>query len=606
MYPPSATSRFTCLCLFVLLFIGFFSCTNEQNTKRQFVLADSLMLIRPDSALKILEEMKNPEQLSEEEKVNYYLLLIEARDKNYIKHTSDSLINYVFQVYENRKDDGIKAKILFYKGRVYHDLQKFEEAALYYKKAETIAKQTSSYRLLALVYSELGSLNLWQDLYDNAFEYYEKSYNAMLQASDTASVVYLLRDMGRVRLLQSRYDAALPFYKKASEVADRYHKTKAQSEILYETAILYDQQHKTDSMVYYMRKSVTYNPDIVSTDEVSLGIADVYRKAGMIDSALVYLTKCLQSENMYSKAGAYKYLSEINESQHNPTKALEYHKIYTNLKDTIASRTSAEALTEVLVKYDNEKLENEKTEILLEKTRTMRNLYLVLLVSMLLGATTLTAFYLYGRQKERQLRVLRQRTNDYKKQIEANQSQIKANERWVAEKEKLIKDTNLKLEEKEVQLYKLKQKEDETFRLKIENLNLKQIRMDLNKEIDSLTKRKEKIAVINAGIESQYTLIERLRMWKSDDPILTETEQNQLPDLMDKMCDNFTSKLQNQYPTLKSHDILICCLIKLRISNENIASLTSCKYESVLTKRSRIKQRMQEKEVNLETILNRI
>ena len=55
----------------------------------------------------------------------------------------------------------------------------------------------------------------------------------------------------------------------------------------------------------------------------------------------------------------------------------------------------------------------------------------------------------------------------YLKQIEANQIQIKENEKWVAEKEKLIRDTNLKLEEKEVQLYKLKQKEDETSRLKI-------------------------------------------------------------------------------------------------------------------------------------------
>ncbi|HML72691.1 MAG TPA: hypothetical protein PKA78_15135 [Macellibacteroides fermentans] len=48
------------------------------------------------------------------------------------------------------------------------------------------------------------------------------------------------------------------------------------------------------------------------------------------------------------------------------------------------------------------------------------------------------------------------------------------------------------------------------------------------------------------------------------------------------------------------------CLIKLRISNEYIASLTCCKYESVLTKRFRIKQRMNEKEENLESIINHI
>ena len=69
---------------------------------------------------------------------------------------------------------------------------------------------------------------------------------------------------------------------------------------------------------------------------------------------------------------------------------------------------------------------------------------------------------------------------------------------------------------------------------------------------------------------------------------------------------SFATKLRIRYPALKSHDILICCLIKLRISNEYIASLTCCKYESVLTKRFRIKQRMNEKEENLESIINHI
>ncbi len=130
-------------------------------------------------------------------------------------------------------------------------------------------------------------------------------------------------------------------------------------------------------------------------------------------------------------------------------------------------------------------------------------------------------------------------------------------------------------------------------KLRIKNLN--GYVKELNREIDLLAKRKEKITVINAGIESQYSLIDRLRSWKPGDSIMSETEQNQLPDLMDKECNDFATKLRIRYPALKSHDILICCLIKLRISNEYIASLTCCKYESVLTKRFRIKQRMNRK-----------
>ena len=606
MLPLSATFRLLGLSLVVLLFVGCFSCNNKPRLKRQFVLADSLMLIRPDSALKILEGMTENDLNSEEEKIDYYLLLVEAKDKNYIKHKSDSLINYVYNAYKNREDNAMKAKVLFFKGRVYHDMEKFEDAALYYKKAETVAKKTKSYRLLGLVYNELGGVSMWLSMYDKAFDHYVDSYNMMLMVNDTATTPYAIRNLGRMRLFQHRYDESLTYYQRAFDMAQMYKKPRIQSDVLYEIALLYDQIQKKDSVLYYMRKSITYNPDIVSTDETSLAIADIYRKAGKTDSALVYIDKCIRSENIFSKTSAYRYLSEISESQHNPTKALEYYKVYSTLKDSILTRSSAEDLTEIIAKYDNERLQNEKTEILLEKTRTMRNLYLVLLISVLLGAATLTAFYIYRKKKEHQLKVLRAKTSVYLQQIEANQIQIKENEKWVAEKEKLIRDTNLKLEEKEVQLYKLKQKEDETSRLKRENQKLERIREELNREIDLLAKRKEKITVINAGIESQYSLIDRLRSWKPGDSIMSETEQNQLPDLMDKECNDFATKLRIRYPALKSHDILICCLIKLRISNEYIASLTCCKYESVLTKRFRIKQRMNEKEENLESIINHI
>ena len=103
-------------------------------------------------------------------------------------------------------------------------------------------------------------------------------------------------------------------------MAQMYKKPRIQSDVLYEIALLYDQIQKKDSVLYYMRKSITYNPDIVSTDETSLAIADIYRKAGKTDSALVYIDKCIRSENIFSKTSAYRYLSEISEFNTIPPK----------------------------------------------------------------------------------------------------------------------------------------------------------------------------------------------------------------------------------------------------------------------------------------------
>ena len=59
------------------------------------------------SHIKILEEYKDIDDLPVQLRATYNLLLIEARDKNYVVHTSDSLINTVVNYFEH-SDDPVK------------------------------------------------------------------------------------------------------------------------------------------------------------------------------------------------------------------------------------------------------------------------------------------------------------------------------------------------------------------------------------------------------------------------------------------------------------------------------------------------------------------
>ena len=58
----------------------------------------------PDSALFLLEQVATPEKMPERDYATWCLLITEARDKNYIEHTSDSLINVAIQYFEKKKD----------------------------------------------------------------------------------------------------------------------------------------------------------------------------------------------------------------------------------------------------------------------------------------------------------------------------------------------------------------------------------------------------------------------------------------------------------------------------------------------------------------------
>ena len=103
------------LILLILLF-GFVSCSKDNSLAPLVQQVEALMPHRPDSALILLERIKNVEKFSKRNKACYYLLLTEAQDKNYVNHTTDTLITISAEYYEDINDLKCKAKAWYYKG----------------------------------------------------------------------------------------------------------------------------------------------------------------------------------------------------------------------------------------------------------------------------------------------------------------------------------------------------------------------------------------------------------------------------------------------------------------------------------------------------------
>lgn len=123
-------------------------------------------------------------------------------------------------------------------------------------------------------------------------------------------------------------------------------------------------------------------------------------------------------------------------------------------------------MAEVVAKYDNEKLENEKNVILLEKSRAWSNFYLILSGSLLLTIAFIYIFFTFKRRKESQLRESVNKLIDYEKQIADNMKMLKANEIWIRKTTKQMADTSDELAKKEYQLALLRAKTEETIALK--------------------------------------------------------------------------------------------------------------------------------------------
>lgn len=89
--------------VFIGLFLLFLSSCTSRKENQLLLHADSLMTEFPDSALIFLESIPFPQKLSRGDRALYALLLTQARHKNYVTLSDDSLIKVAVNYYGKKK-----------------------------------------------------------------------------------------------------------------------------------------------------------------------------------------------------------------------------------------------------------------------------------------------------------------------------------------------------------------------------------------------------------------------------------------------------------------------------------------------------------------------
>ena len=249
--------------------------------------AESLIQHNTDSALMILDSMEVPSPSDKFQYATWCLLITQARDKNYIKHISDSLINMALDYFEKQDDPVRKATALYYEGRVNHDLNNAEEAADYYLRARDAAKNTTDYRLLCLINIHLGTLYAYRGLADLALKAYENAYDYSIQLKDSTLISNSYSCLGRVSMLNNDWTKGLGYYKKAIGIAEQTGSLKALTLAYGEIVTVYRSLSMLDSCMYYLDKSkkIEEKHDISALPQTYLGIGETYYCMGQSDSA---------------------------------------------------------------------------------------------------------------------------------------------------------------------------------------------------------------------------------------------------------------------------------------------------------------------------------
>ena len=587
--------------LIISIITSLISCTHNKNYTTTFqpelAKAEAIMYRYPDSALHILQGIQPDNPSDNEQYATWALLMTQAQYKNQIEQ-SDSLINIAYSYFINQDNAQRKALALYYKGILCHESHHAEDALSFYLEATAEIEKTNDYQLGFLINSEIGLMYLYRKLNDYAMEYFEKAHhNAELSNNQTYiafSFIYIARAFSQ----KKQYNKAIEYYEKAIKIGQVNNYPTILASAMNETSFLFLKTGENKKALQYAKDCIK----IKKTDQRIFSLGDTYRYLKMYDSAYFYLNQACLSPNIHTARSAYQALYYISQEEKDYKKAVEYSNKLWFYQDSIGKTDRNKALIEMQEKYDQQKIINENNLSQIKKDRIIRNVLIALIILSFIIAIT---NYLYQRKIVSQ-----------KQEILEKEEKIRYFTMKIHENETLINRNKMRIEELTIQMegsleIKEQWKEQNKIRQEIQQQN-EMLKLENNKLQNHISnyaqslkeKSKELEAMEHLSEENQYLhkreaflcnqlikqteLFNKLKTTKYIDNKLWQ----EIKEKIDLLFDNYTKRLYHQIPSLTDGDIQICCLIKLRFSNGDIANMLAISPTSVSKRKLRLKERI--------------
>ena len=510
-----------------LLAVCLFAC-NHHSSNPMLQQVDSLLEMKPDSALTILKNISVLEDLPEVDKAYYALLLAEATDKNKLPLLPcDSLLNFALDYYGD--DDREKAVALMYKGRLLAEMDD-EKAAIEMnlKALEILQDYPVDTKYRRLIYSALG---LWYgncELNDKALEVLHQSLHYSFDAKDTA-IAYI--NIGYIYGMRNMQDSAITYQRKAVKYAMR---SKDRSMILtswHNLSICYRHFENVDSAVVYAHKVLQHLSYGNGKADAYYNMGDLYVDLEQYDSARHYLEKSLFLSP--SRSIPYWSLAVMEAELGNFKSAYHYLDTFVMVQDSL---DNSELLTEV-----QHLVYKHQTELRVkdEQIKSKRIIRWIVFVSVIICFVVALIYQRWINKKNNQQALYRQALQYADEKQNVMQQRIEENESALA----LLQDReNQNLDE-------IAQKEQLITQLKKEKLALRTWlfqQTSIYKKVMSLSDQQQ----VNKKIRK----------------VMAAAELDKLKKTTFEIYADYISPLQAQYSQLTEDDLLVLCLQEAGIS----------------------------------------
>ena len=563
----------------ILLFIiqlCFWACDNKPYS-HLMSMADSLTNTNPDSAVIYLNKLKDHIETAPRSVQMYYqLLCIKANDRAYIPHSSDSIILPILNYYK-QTDDLHLPETYYYAGRIYRDLGDAPQALDYFNNTlDALPSSSDSYSLKSKVYSQIGTLFLYQDIYDEALKMFKEAFHYDLLLEDSVGMSYDLRDMATSYRCLNQIDSAIYYYGKANDLALALHQQRFVSMIQSQMAGLYIQLKKYDLAKQFLQSSLSYQHKADKSGIFSVA-AKYYHQLGTKDSAVYYYTQLLDFGTIYAKQAAHWGLAELAIDNNHEQDAIPHLRAYMQCVDSIRKITDREAIRQMRSVY-NYKLREKEIAHLKSKNEQTKLIIISLLSLCAILASITFAYIQYFKLKQLQLTIRLKKIKRLKDKLYSRSVQF-------------IEENKRKIEEIEIMERKFLEVDQINTTLK-EQLNAqKELIIYTNKQIKLDLNRREQSQAVLFKSEIYLHIQRQLKINDRSKRMLSDEDWKELEKLVNSTYNGFKENLYDIY-NLSLFEYRVCLLIKINIQPIDIGKLTEHSKESISSTRRRLYEKV--------------
>lgn len=549
--------------LIPILIVLLFSCCTHHQLPQVLNYIDSLCNANPERAVFLLKEQKGfIETQPEYIRKVFQLLTIKADDKNYVVHQSDSSILDVIHYFEKHNQKYLP-EAYYYGGRVYHDMGDAPQALDYYQKSANILESSHNYDLLKRVYSQMGNLFLYQNVYEEAMKSLKKAYDYNMILKDTNGIVRNLVDISDIYKAFHKKDSALYYGEKALNIANICHSEKLKN-IAYITLADIDYQLGNYEEALVLTDSILAFNIIQQKAAISIR-GDTYFKLDQLDSANYYYNKLLSFGDISSQRGAYRGMMEIAHKKGEADEIISYTHLYDSISKIYVDQTNAESIRKMQSLY-NYQLKEKENATLKETNANQHTQLLVFAFTIII--LCLFSILLLERNKKRKIK-MQQKTKEIKEL-----------------KERIYKQSELYKKEKNIQIKKL---ENEIKKITDQNNSLrKKYELELEKVTTSVQQQQlylRQKEIQDKEIQNTAIYIKFHEAAERGNKI-QESDWAELQKRINNFYPDFFSALRLLHP-FKQHEIRVSMLVKINLRVSDIAIIMNKSRQSITSTRER-------------------